>query len=136
MPTRAYGEINESAFNTYMLIAQHQQSFNFLNSKLIAGISVDNSPSTYNSNFINIDRDNRGYYAGYATTDLVLSKYKTGINNLASYIHYEAELVKGLKLTAALRYDFYNYRFDNALPPSAFTGAPSTKMTSNAFRPK
>ena len=107
--SKAFGEINESAFNTYMLIAQHQQSFDFLNSKLIAGISLDNSPSTYNSNFININRDGRGYYVSYNTTDSVLSQYKTGINNLASYLHYEAELVKGLKLTAALRYDYYHY---------------------------
>jgi len=135
-PGRAYGEINESAFNTYMLIAQHQQSFNFLNSKLIAGISVDNSPSTYSSNFINIDRDSRGYYVSYATTDSVLSQYKTGINNLASYVHYEAEIVRGLKLTAALRYDFYHYDFENALPPSAFTGAPSTTNNFKRFSPK
>jgi outer membrane receptor protein involved in Fe transport len=135
-PTRAYGEINESAFNTYMLIVQHQQSFNFLNSKLIAGISVDNSPSTYNSNFINIDRNDRGYYVSYAATDSVLSQYKTSINNLASYVHYEAELVKGLKLTAALRYDFYHYDFENALPPSAFTGAPSTNNNFKRFSPK
>lgn len=135
-PTRAYGEINESAFNTYMLIAQHQQSFNFLNSKLIAGVSVDNSPSTYNSNFININRDERGYYVNYATTDSVLSQYKTGINNLASYIHYEAEIARGLKFTAALRYDFYHYDFENALPPSAFTGAPSTTNNFKRFSPK
>jgi outer membrane receptor protein involved in Fe transport len=135
-PTRAYGEINESAFNTYMLIAQHQQSFSFLNSKLIAGISVDNSPSTYSSNFINIDRDTRGYYVSYSPTDSVLSRYKTGINNLASYVHYEAQLVRGLKLTAALRYDFYHYDFENALPPSAFTGAPSTTNNFKRFSPK
>jgi outer membrane receptor protein involved in Fe transport len=135
-PSLAYGEINESAFNTYMLIAQHQQSFNFLNSKLIAGVSVDNSPSTYSSNFININRDGRGYYVSYATTDSVLSQYKTGINNLASYIHYEAEVVKGLKLTAALRYDLYHYNFENALPPSAFTGAPSTENNFKRFSPK
>lgn len=132
----AYGEINESAFNTYMLVAQHQQSFNFLNSKLIAGISFDNSPATYVSNFINIHRDGRGYYVSYSTTDSVLSQYTTGINNLASYIHYEAELVKGLKLTAALRYDFYQYDFKNALPPAAYTGAPSTNNNFSRYSPK
>lgn len=135
-PSVAYGEINESAFNTYMVVAQHQQSFHFLNSKLIAGITVDNSPSTYNANFINIQRDGRGYYVSYTPTDSVLSRYKTGINNLASYVHYEAELLKGLKLTAALRYDFYHYNFQNALPPSAYTGAPSTKNNYKRFSPK
>jgi outer membrane receptor protein involved in Fe transport len=135
-PSLAFGEINASSFNTYMLIAQHQQSFSFLNSKLIAGITYDNSPSRYNSNFINIDRDSRGYYINYTTTDSVLSKYKTGINNLASYIHYEAELAKGLKATAALRYDYYHYNFVNALPPSAYTGSPSTINNFKHVSPK
>lgn len=134
--SKAFGEINESAFNTYMLVAQHQQSFNFFNSKIIAGISVDNSPSKYNSHFINISRDNRGYYVSYTTTDSMLSQYKTGITNLASYVQYEAELVKGLQLTAALRYDFYHYDFDNSLPPSSFTGAPSTKNNFKRFSHK
>jgi iron complex outermembrane recepter protein len=135
-PTMAYGEINNSSFNTYMLVAQHQQSFNFLNSKLIAGITVDNSPSTYIANFINIQRDSRGYYVSYANTDSVLSRYAVGINNLASYLHYEAELAKGLKMTAALRYDLYHYNFENALPPSAYTGSPSTKNSFKRFSPK
>jgi iron complex outermembrane receptor protein len=135
-PTLAHGEINESAFNSYMLVAQHQQSFGFLNSKLIAGITVDKSPSTYNSEYIRIQRDGRGYYVGYATTDSVLSDYGTDITNIASYLHYEAELLKGLKLTAALRYDYYHYTFDNALPPSSFTGAPDTKNHYNRFSPK
>ncbi|MFL5746707.1 MAG: TonB-dependent receptor [Niastella sp.] len=135
-PMMAYGEINNSSFNTYMVMAQHQQSFNFLNSKLIAGITVDNSPSAYVAHFINIQRDNRGYYISYTNTDSVLSQYSVGINNLASYLHYEAELAKGLKVTAALRYDFYHYNFENALPPSAYTGSPSTKNSFNRFSPK
>ena len=132
----ASGEINESAFNTYMLIAQHQQSFRFLNSKLIAGVSFDNSPSAYNSNYIVIDRDSRGYYINYTNTDSVLSDYKTNITNLASYIHYEATPVNGLKITAALRYDYYHYNFQNDLPPSAYTGAPSSANNFNRFSPK
>jgi outer membrane receptor protein involved in Fe transport len=132
----AHGEINESAFNSYMVVMQHQQSFSFLNSKLIAGVSDDESPSTYNSRYIRIRRDDRGYYVDYTTTDSVLSRYTTDISNLASYVHYEAGLFKGLKLTAALRYDLYHYHFDNALPPSAFTGAPDTKNNYNRFSPK
>lgn len=135
-PGRAHGEINESAFNSYMLLVQHKQSFRFLNSKLITGISVDASPGTYNSQYIRIQRDERGYYVSYAATDSVLSNYATNISNLASYVHYEASLVKGLKLTAALRYDHYAYKFDNSLPPSAFTGAPDSKNDYNRFSPK
>ncbi|MFT3823031.1 MAG: TonB-dependent receptor [Chitinophagaceae bacterium] len=134
--TLAHGEINESSFNTYMAMVQHEQKLSFLGSKLIAGISFENSPSNYYSNYIHIKRDGRGYYVSYAETDSVLSKYKTGINNLASYLQYEATPAKGLKITAALRYDYYHYNFVNTLSPSAYTGAPSSKNDFKRFSPK
>ncbi len=135
-PTLAHGEINESAFNTYMALAQHQQRFSFLNSKLVAGLSVDGSPSDYNSRYIRIHRDERGYYTRYDATDSVLSRYSTRISNIASYLHAEAVPLKGLRLTAALRYDLYHYNFINSLPPSAFTGAPSSRQHFNRLSPK
>jgi iron complex outermembrane recepter protein len=134
--TKANGEINESSFNTYMLLVQHEQKLNWLNSKFIAGINVDISPSDFWSNYIRINRDGRGYYVSYAATDSVLSKYSTGINNLASYLHYEISPVAGLKITTALRYDYYHYNFNNSLPPSAFTGSPSAKDDFRRLTPK
>ncbi len=134
--TLAHGEINESSFRTYMAIVQHQQKLGFLSSRLIAGISFENSPSKYHSNYIRIRRDNRGYYVSYKETDSVLSRYNTGISNLASYMQYEISPVQGLKITAALRYDYYHYNFENSLPPSSYTGAPSSKNNFNRFSPK
>lgn len=135
-PALAHGEINQSSFHTYMAILQHQQQFRFLDSKLTAGISFDGSPSSYVSNYIRIQRDTRGYYLSYTSTDSALSRYRTKIRNMASYAQYQASLVKGLKLTAALRYDDYQYNFVNTLPPSAFTGAPSSRNVFRRFSPK
>ena len=135
-PAVAHGEINESAFNTYMLIVQHQQKINWLGSKLITGITLDASPGTYISNYIRIQRDARGYYINYTATDSVLSKYKTNITNAAAYTSYEFNPFNRLKITAALRYDYYHYKFTNYLPPSAFTGAPNSTNHYSQFSPK
>lgn len=125
-PLLANGQLNNSSFNSYMLIAQHVQKIHWLNSKLIAGINVDISPSTYIANYIQIQRNAAGKYISYTNTDSLLSNYSTGINNLATYLNYELSPTKGLKIVAALRYDYYHYNFQNYLPPSASTGAPST----------
>jgi outer membrane receptor protein involved in Fe transport len=45
--TTARGEINSNNFRSLGLIAQHTQKFDFLNSKLIAGASIDYSPNDY-----------------------------------------------------------------------------------------
>jgi iron complex outermembrane recepter protein len=135
-PLLANGQVNNSSFNSYMMIAQHVQKINWLDSRLIIGVSTDISPSTYVAQYIKVNRNNTGKYINYTGTDSALSNYSTGIDNLASYMNYELSPLKGLKVVAALRYDFYHYNFRNALPPSASTGAPSTTNDFNRLTPK
>jgi outer membrane receptor protein involved in Fe transport len=135
-PLLANGQVNTNAFHSWLAVAQHQQRFGWLGSKLIAGLSADISPSSYVANYIRIQRDAKGNYGSYTKTDSVLSNYSTGINNLASYLNYEISPVKGLRLVAAARYDFFHYNFRNYLPPSASTGATNTRNDFNRVTPK
>jgi outer membrane receptor protein involved in Fe transport len=135
-PLLANGQVNTNAFHSWLAVAQHQQRFSWLGSKLIAGLSADISPSSYVANYIRIQRDAKGNYGSYTKTDSVLSNYSTGINNLASYLNYEISPVKGLRLVAAARYDFFHYNFRNYLPPSASTGATNTRNDFNRVTPK
>jgi outer membrane receptor protein involved in Fe transport len=135
-PTLANGQINNSSFHSFLMLAQHQQKFNWLGSKLIAGLSSDISPSSYIANYIRIQRDNKGNYLSYTNTDSLLSNYSTGIDNVASYLNYEMSPVKGLRVVTALRYDFYHYNFRNFLPSSASTGSANTKNDFNRITPK
>jgi outer membrane receptor protein involved in Fe transport len=135
-PLAAKGQINNSSFKSYMLIAQHVMALKKINSHLVAGLSMDISPSGYIAHFINITRNSKGDYVSYQNTDSLLSNYKTGISNLASYINYDYTPFKGMKLVAALRYDHYHYNFTNWLLPSASTGAPSTINDFNRVTPK
>ncbi|MHA4807231.1 TonB-dependent receptor [Flavitalea flava] len=135
-PLLANGQVNNSSFNSYLLVAQHQQKFHWLDSKLIAGISADISPSSYAANYIRIQRDAKGDYGTYAKTDSLLSNYATDITNIASYLNYEMSPAKGLKFVAALRYDLYHYNFRNYLPSSASTASPDTKNDFKRLTPK
>ena len=135
-PLLADGQINNSSFHSFIMLLQHQQRFRCLGSKLIAGLSTDISPSTYVANYIRIARDNKGNYLNYTRTDSLLSNYATGINNLASYVNYEMTPLAGLRVVAALRYDYYHYNFRNYLPSSASTGAPDARNDFNRLTPK
>ncbi len=133
------GQINDNSFSTYALFVQHTQKFRWLNSKLIAGASVDISPQTYYAKFIWIQKDAAtAKYVSYTSPspDSLLSNYKTGISNLASYVDYEMSLVKGVKVVAAIRYDAFTYDFKNQLPVTASSGTPSTINTFNRVTPK
>jgi len=138
-PTVYKGQINNNAFNTYAVFIQHTQKFNWLNSKLVAGISFDNSPQSYYAKFIWINKDiASGKYVSYTspTPDSLLSNYKTNISNSAAYADFEFSPAKGLRIVTAIRYDAFKYDFQNSLTPSAASGAPSSVTTFSRVTPK
>lgn len=135
-PLKSTGQINSDAFHSYGIIVQHKKRFNWKDAALIAGVSADYSPATYNAGFITVDRNAAGYYTGYQTTDSVLTDYKVGLLNTAAYTQFELSPFHRMKVVAALRYDRMDYDFVNHLTPSAYTGAPSERNNFNALTPK
>lgn len=135
-PLKAKGEINSDAFRSYGVITQHRKEFIFLNARLISGLSMDYSPVSYKANFININRTADGVYESYSETDSLLTHYNTNILNSAAYLQGEISPVKRLKIVGALRYDRLDYKFDNLLTPSAFTGAPDENNHFQNLTPK
>lgn len=133
----AHGEINNSSFNSYSIIAQHRQSLHWKNAVLIGGLSIDLSPSTYDAEYIRIKRDSiNGKYLSYQQPDSLLTQYKTGLNNYAAYLNWEFNPFKKLRVVASLRYDMFRYDFDNDLKPSSFTGSPDTVNHFKRLSPK
>ncbi len=133
----AHGESNENAFNSYSTIIQHQQNFDFLNSSVTAGFSLDYSPNTYKANYISINKTDDGIYDSYTNhADSMLTDYEVDLTNVAGYIRADISPVNRLKLIAAVRYDGFNYDYRNNLGASAFSGAPDSKDKFHAITPK
>ncbi len=135
-PSKAKGQVNEDAFKSYGTVLQHTSKIKSINAKIISGISVDFSPATYIANYIDIDKDSNGVYYNYTHTDSVLTNYSVDLLNTAAYIQFEYKPIDRLKLVAAARYDRLDYKFDNHLPPGAFTGAPDATDNFDNFTPK
>ncbi len=133
----AHGEINESSFRSFSIIAKHRQSFNFRDAELTGGLSMDISPSSYISRYIRISKDTlRTKYTGYRETDSVLTDYRTGLNNYAAFVSGSISPFPKLKLVGSLRYDLFRYDFDNHLTPSSFSGSADTLSYFHRVSPK
>jgi outer membrane receptor protein involved in Fe transport len=140
-PDTATGNINNNSFKSYGLFLQHVQKFRFLQSKLIIGASAELDPQSYYQQFIWIKKQNQGglvNYVSYTTAnpDIVLANYNTVISNFGSYVDYDFNLTKGLRISAAVRYDAFQYAFVNYLPGSNVTGGPSTITNYAKVAPK
>lgn len=135
-PNLAHGQVNENSFNSLGTIAQHRQNFEFCKSSLITGISADFSPNDYYANYIRVYKNDEGVYESYQNTDSILADYRADISNLATYMRYSIEPFNHLKLVAGLRYDFFDYHFDNHLDSNAFTAVLDGKNTFSRITPK
>ncbi|HEY5370401.1 MAG TPA: TonB-dependent receptor [Hanamia sp.] len=134
--SKATGQINDDAFHSYGAIIQHSKNFNSIHTKWITGISLDYSPATYFANLINIDKDANGVYYSYQSTDSTLTNYHVGLLNTAAYTQLEYNPISQLRVVLAARYDRLDYKFDNHLPPSAYSGAPDAANYFDHFTPK
>ncbi|WP_295768656.1 TonB-dependent receptor [uncultured Mucilaginibacter sp.] len=111
------GQVNDQSFNSYGVLAQHRVDFAFLHSRLIAGVYLDNSPSSFYAQSLNIQKDvNRNYYTGFINTGVFIDDYRIKLFNTAAYAQYELKPIEQLRIVAGLRYDRVNYNFRNRLP--------------------
>jgi outer membrane receptor protein involved in Fe transport len=133
----AHGEINNSSFNSYALVAQHKLNLNWKDALLIGGASVDISPSSYDAQYIRIQKDSiSGKYTGYEAKDSILTHYQTHINNYASFLNFEFSPLKKVRIVASIRFDLFHYNFDNLLKPSSYSGSSDTINHFSAISPK
>jgi iron complex outermembrane receptor protein len=133
----AHGEINQSSFSSYALLAQHRQNLRWKEAVVIGGINVDVSPSSYSAQYIKINKDSVSKkYTGYQQTDSTLTDYKTKLNNYAAFVNVEFSPVRKLRVVGSLRYDYFHYNFSNSLPPSSFSGSSDTINDFSRLSPK
>ncbi|QEM07905.1 TonB-dependent receptor [Mucilaginibacter rubeus] len=140
-PDTASGNINTNAFKSYGLFLQHVQRFKFLNSKLIIGTSAELDPQSFFQDFIWIKKQTQNGVTNYVSytklnPDSVMANYHTVISNFGSYVNYDFTIAPGLRISAALRYDAFQYAFVNSLPGSKVTGGPSAITNYGKLAPK
>jgi iron complex outermembrane receptor protein len=140
-PDTASGNINTNAFKSYGLFLQHVQRFKFLDSKLIVGTSGELDPQSFFQDFIWVKKQTQNGVTNYVSytklnPDSVMADYRTVISNFAAYVNYDFTIAPGLRISAALRYDAFQYAFVNSLPGSKVTGGPSTIINYGKVAPK
>ena len=135
-PLLAHGEVNDNTFQSYGLVTQHKQTFKFLKTNWISGVSADFSPNSYEANYISIDKNAEGIYSGFTKSDSLLAQYHVDLLNTSAYTQLEMTPLKNTKVVAGLRYDRIDYNYDNNLDSIAFSGAPDEKNYFEHITPK
>jgi outer membrane receptor protein involved in Fe transport len=134
-PTKFKGQVNSNHFDAYVVDLRHQWNFNSIKSKLLLGGYWDNTNQNLIAHYIDIYKDTAiGKYTkyNYPIKDSLVTSYTTQINNKAIYVNFIASLSSSLHWNMALRYDDFEYLFNNLLP----YGTPTSNNHFNNWAPK
>ncbi|MES2277360.1 MAG: TonB-dependent receptor [Bacteroidota bacterium] len=131
------GQVNDQKFRSYGFLTQHRANFSFLRSRLIVGAYMDDSPSSYYAQFLNIQKDvANNYYTGFANTGTYIDDYRIKLFNYAAYTQYEMRPTDALRVVMGLRYDHVHYAFANNLPASNTKYKQQAANSFNVIAPK
>ncbi len=130
------GEVNQNDFTSYLGLIQHKVDFNFLNSKLITGVSLDFSPQRFVANSTDVIVDpTTGINTSFTVNENTFNlNYDADILNYAGYFQYEISPTEALKITAAARFDKFIYDYDNLIEGVA--GTNDARVEYDNFAPK
>jgi len=134
-PTKFKGQVNSNHFDAYVLDLQHIWSIPRLSSKIMLGGYWDITHQNLIANYIDIVKDTSiGKFTKYTypSRDSLITHYNTQISNKAFYFNYIANLNKAIRLNMTMRYDNFEYLFNNLLP----IGTPSANNNFTQFTPK
>ncbi len=134
-PTKFKGQINSNHFDAYVVDLQHTWNIKTINSKVMIGGYWDITHQNLIAHYIDIVKDIAiGKYSSYTypARDSLITNYNTQISNKAIYFNYIANFSKQLRFNATMRYDDFEYLFNNQLP----IGTPSANNHFTQFTPK
>jgi iron complex outermembrane recepter protein len=121
----AKGEINSNNFKSYGIVGQHQQTFRFLNTSLVAGGLFDYSPVSYNAYQIDLmahlnpgGQTVSSYEIAAERPDVRLSDYEAKIYNKAGFVQLSIKPTKNLIVTGGARYDAMSLDYTNNIDKS------------------
>ena len=137
------GTINNNHVESLGLDIKHQQEFDWLASRLIAGVYIDKSDNPYVSDNLNIVRDPvSGKYISYTNSSAAnptgVRNYKADIDNTAVFAQWEFSALEKMRVVVGGRSDSIRYDFQNNLAPagSADFGSPNESRSFSHFSPK
>ena len=118
----ATGQINVNSVKSQGFILQHAADIKPIRTKIIAGISLDNSPNSYNSYQIDLTTQLRPgglsvekYTIAQERPDIKLADYSAVLLNYAAYAQAEVKPIKKLSITLGGRYDVMSFDYKNYL---------------------
>ncbi len=135
------GTINNNHVSSLGFDLKHNQEFDWLAARLVAGMYFDQTSNPYVSDNLSIVRNvATGRYISYTMNSILSPKgvrnYQTDIRNTALFGQFELSPLEKLRVVLGGRSDSIKYDYRNNLTPGVNYGAANESRSFTHFSPK
>ena len=139
--TLCKGTLNNNHVSSTGFDIKHNQEFDWLAARLVAGIYYDRTSNPYFSDNLSIVKEvATGRYLSYTTNNLLNPKgvrnYQTDIANTALYAQFEGSIAEKLRVVLGGRSDAIKYDYKNNLLAGPNFGAANEARSFTHLSPK
>lgn len=127
MPNWSFGydpSVKETESNSFGALAKYRMDFAPNRTRLIIGADIDHTPGTRLEHSIDATRTG-SIYDSYTVTDKIYD-YDVTYSSLSPYMHVETTPAQKWRLTAGLRYDYFEYDYTNNMADGLLVVTPSS----------
>ena len=117
--------VQETESNSLGLLAKYRMDFDTNRTRLIVGADIDYTPGSRLEHSIDAIRVS-GIFTSY-TVDEVIYDYDVTYTGVSPYLHVETSPWDKWRFSAGLRYDNFEYDYDNNMADGVLTVASATK---------
>ncbi len=127
MPNWSFGYdpgVKETESNSFGLLAKYRMDFAPSRTRLIIGADIDHTPGSRLENSIDATRTG-SIYDAFTVTDVIYD-YDVVYSAISPYMHVETTPAQKWRLTAGLRYDYFEYDYSNNMADGLLQLTPSS----------
>ena len=127
MPNWSFGydpSVKETESNSFGMLAKYRMDFAPNRTRVIVGADIDNTPGNRLEHSIDATRTG-SIYDSYNVTEKIYD-YDVTYTALSPYVHVETSPAQKWRLTAGLRYDYFEYDYTNNMADGLLQVTPSS----------
>jgi iron complex outermembrane recepter protein len=128
MPNWSLGydpSIQKTESNSLGLLAKYRMDFVPYRTRLIVGADIDYTSGNRLEHSIDAFKDTGGIYTSY-TVEEVTYNYDVNYTAVSPYVHVETSPTDKWRVTAGLRYDYFEYDYNNQMDDGLLTVFPAS----------
>jgi len=124
--------VQQTTSNSFGMLAKYRMDFAAKRTRVIVGADIDYTSGKRLENSIDAFKDTDGVYTSFTVEDVIYN-YAVNYTALSPYVHVEISPADKWRMTAGLRYDYFEYDYNNQMADGLLSVSPASMLRAATY---